>query len=105
MASEVHSIESLSAFAQNIRESNKKFTLVYAYNGTGKTRLSTEFKELGKQKNGKERDTLYFNAFTEDLFWWNNDLDEDSDRFLNINTKSTFFDDLEGSSIDDRIRP
>src|SRR5690606_17261639 len=42
---------------------------------------------------------------TEDLFWWNNDLEGDSDRFLNINTDSTFFDDLEGSSIDDRIRP
>ncbi|MCH7415300.1 anticodon nuclease [Belliella sp. R4-6] len=105
MATEVHTIESLATFAQNIRESNKRFTLVYAYNGTGKTRLSTEFKELGKQTEGKERDTLYFNAFTEDLFWWNNDLDGDSERYLNINTTSTFFDDLEGSSIDDRIRP
>ncbi|KAA3620289.1 MAG: anticodon nuclease [Flavobacterium sp.] len=105
MATEVHTIESLEAFAQNIRERNKRFTLVYAYNGTGKTRLSTEFKEIGKQREEKERDTLYFNAFTEDLFWWNNDLDGDSDRYLNINTKSRFFDDLEGSSIDDRIRP
>ena len=26
----------------------KKFVLLYAYNGTGKTRLSTEFKDLGK---------------------------------------------------------
>ncbi len=105
MATEVHMIENLSAFAQNIRESNKKFTLVYAYNGTGKTRLSTKFKDLGKKREDKERDTLYFNAFTEDLFWWNNDLDDDSDRYLNINTASTFFDDLKGSSIDDRIRP
>src|SRR5690606_14867689 len=62
-------------------------------------------KEIGKQLKGKDRDTLYFNAFTEDLFWWNNDLDGDSERFLNINTQSSFFDDLEGSSIDDRIRP
>jgi hypothetical protein len=105
MATEVHIIESLSDFAANIRESNKRFTLVYAYNGTGKTRLSSEFKEIGKHIEGKERDTLYFNAFTEDLFWWNNDLDGDSERFLNINTASSFFDDLEGSSIDDRIRP
>ena len=27
----------------------KKFVLLYAYNGTGKTRLSMDFKELGKQ--------------------------------------------------------
>ena len=26
----------------------KKFILLYAYNGTGKTRLATEFKNLGK---------------------------------------------------------
>ena len=28
----------------------KKFVLLYAYNGTGKTRLSTAFKDLGKQR-------------------------------------------------------
>ena len=67
MATEVHKIDSLTAFANNIREADKRFTLVYAYNGTGKTRLSSEFKEIGKQLEGKERDTLYFNAFTEDL--------------------------------------
>ena len=105
MPTEVHTIESLTAFARKIRESNKKYTLLYAYNGTGKTRLSAEFKEIGKQRQDKARDTLYFNAFTEDLFWWNNDLDGDNERYLNINTSSTFFDDLEGSSIDDRIRP
>jgi hypothetical protein len=34
-----------------------------------------EFKDKGKQ-HGKS-DTLYFNAFTEDLFYWDNDLDND----------------------------
>ena len=64
-------LPSLAAhFRQQLQ--SKKFILVYAYNGTGKTRLSTEFKNLGK--NGEERDTLYFNAFTEDLFSWDNDL-------------------------------
>ena len=50
----------------------KKFILLYAYNGTGKTRLAWTFKDLGKQINRDgettHRDTLYFNAFTEDLF-------------------------------------
>ena len=49
----------------------KKYVLLYAYNGTGKTRLSMAFKDAGKQ--GDERDTLYFNAYTEDLFTWDND--------------------------------
>lgn len=30
-------------------------------------------------------DTLYFNAFTEDLFTWDNDLKDDSDRYVRLN--------------------
>jgi len=81
----------LNALATHLRQElqSKKFILLYAYNGTGKTRLSTAFKDLGKQ--GGERDTLYFNAFTEDLFFWDNDLDNDRERVLKINSDSRFF--------------
>ena len=69
---------------------NKKFILLYAFNGTGKTRLSTAFKSLGKVVNTdgetEKRDTLYFNAFTEDLFMWDNDLENDRERKLTFNT-------------------
>ena len=82
---------------------NKKFILLYAYNGTGKTRLSTAFKELGK--SGDQRDTLYFNAFTQDLFSWDNDLEGDSERKLIINSASSFFDGLAEMEMDNRIRP
>ena len=64
----------LNTLAAHLRQEleNKKFILLYAYNGTGKTRLSTAFKGLGKVVNTdgetEKRDTLYFNAFTEDLF-------------------------------------
>ncbi|PST95328.1 anticodon nuclease [Photobacterium iliopiscarium] len=71
------------------------FVLLFAYNRTGKTRLSMEFKDVGKKKRGQERDTLYFNAFTEDLFYWNNDLEGDSERVLNINDESKFFNGLD----------
>ena len=64
--------------------------LIYAYNRTGKTRLSMEFKEAGKRKNNGNADTLYFNAFTEDLFTWENDLDGDSIRHIRLNQKSKF---------------
>lgn len=80
-----------------------KFILLYAYNGTGKTRLSTEFKNLGKV--GDDRDTLYFNAFTEDLFNWDNDLKNDRERVLKINRESRFFAGLEQMEMDNRIRP
>ena len=81
----------------------KKFVLLYAYNGTGKTRLSVAFKDLGK--NGDERDTLYFNAFTEDLFHWDNDLQNDRERVLKINKNSRFFAGLDELEMETRIRP
>jgi hypothetical protein len=59
--------------------------LMYAYNRTGKTRLSMEFKDEGKRKSRKNpdgiADTLYFNAYTEDLFTWENDLENDDRPF------------------------
>jgi wobble nucleotide-excising tRNase len=95
----------LNALAAHLRRelATKKFILLYAYNGTGKTRLSTAFKNLGKK--GDERDTLYFNAFTEDLFYWDNDLENDRDRVLKINSASHFFAGLEEMEMDNRIRP
>ncbi|AUV17922.1 MULTISPECIES: AAA family ATPase [Aeromonas] len=82
---------------------NKKTILLYAYNGTGKTRLSIAFKDMGKQ--AEARDTLYFNAFTEDLFHWNNDLVGDADRRLLLNRDSRFFQGLFDLEMDNRIRP
>lgn len=82
---------------------SKKAILLYAYNGTGKTRLSMAFKDMGKQ--GVARDTLYFNAFTEDLFHWNNDLAGDVDRRLLLNRDSRFFQGLFDLEMDNRIRP
>jgi len=82
------------------------FVLVFAHNGVGKTRLSMEFKELGKvEEDEDKRDTLYFNAFTEDLFDWDNDLDEDKDRRIKFKARSKFFDGLDGMGIEDLIRP
>ncbi|WP_061291118.1 AAA family ATPase [Azotobacter vinelandii] len=77
--------------------------LVYAYNRTGKTRLSMEFKDAGKRKNGGNSDTLYFNAYTEDLFIWENDLDGDSSRYLQLNPDSNFFNGLKDLALDKTI--
>ncbi|MCW0009863.1 AAA family ATPase [Burkholderia pseudomallei] len=99
----------LPALAAHLRQvlEDKNTVLLYAYNGTGKTRLSMAFKDIGKQGQGDEasRDTLYFNAFTEDLFHWDNDLDADSDRRLLLNTNSRFFKGLFELEMDNRIRP
>lgn len=80
----------------------KRLILFFAHNGTGKTRLSMEFKEMGKTIN-PPRDTLYFNAFTEDLFVWNNDLDNDTERVLTFNKDSAFFDGLQELEMETKI--
>ena len=103
------SFANLPTLAVHLRQvlEEKKTILLYGYNGTGKTRLSMAFKEIGKQDQGDEeaRDTLYFNAFTEDLFHWDNDLDGDSDRRLRLNAQSRFFAGLAELEMDNRIRP
>lgn len=82
--------QSLKEIAQRLRDADKKVQLIYAFNGVGKTRLSREFKELISPKNQDDEleDTkikvLYYNAFTEDLFYWDNDLNEDKNRKLQI---------------------
>ncbi len=87
----------------------KKYIVLFAYNGTGKTRLSVEFKSLGQQlieeTGEKTADTLYYNAFTEDLFTWNNDLDGDTERRLMLNKDSRFFNGLRDLEMESRIRP
>lgn len=86
--------QSLNEIAENLRGATHrrqaiaervvdvKVQLIYAFNGTGKTRLSREFKELiapeeiggeDQEQQGSRAKILYYNAFTEDLFYWNND--------------------------------
>lgn len=69
------SLQEIARYLRMLLE-DKKYILLFAYNGTGKTRLSAEFKLLGQALDGetgvKRADTLYYNSFTEDLFYWDN---------------------------------
>ncbi|MGN6083577.1 anticodon nuclease [Trinickia sp.] len=89
--------KTLTEIAQQLRDTNKKVQLIYAFNGTGKTRLSREFKQLiapraEGSEGGDEADQpefsrnkiIYYNAFTEDLFYWDNDLAGDAQPKLKI---------------------
>ena len=84
----------LEDVADDLISSDKKVHLIYAFNATGKTRLSTILKDkLNISENDEEskvKKILYFNAFTEDLFTWENDLENDEDRYLKYD-KRTFF--------------
>lgn len=82
--------KTLTEIAQELKNSEKKVQLVYAFNGTGKTRLSKAFQNLvtPKEDNDEVGETrkkiLYYNAFTEDLFYWDNDLNRDAEPKLKI---------------------
>jgi wobble nucleotide-excising tRNase len=99
----IYQYKKLNHLAVRLRDdlNNHNFVLLYAYNGIGKTRLSMAFKEIGKKKGA--RDTLYFNAYTEDLFHWYNDLQNDADRYLQINSESIFFSGLKDLSLEGKI--
>tara|TARA_R110001599_G_scaffold210763_1_gene408098 strand:+ start:1687 stop:2859 length:1173 start_codon:yes stop_codon:yes gene_type:complete len=92
--------KTLTEIAQKLKDVDKKVQLIYAFNGSGKTRLSREFKELLEsditQEDGNGEDVselsskhiLYYSAFTEDLFYWDNDLNGDEHRKLKIHPNS-----------------
>lgn len=109
---DIKPFDSLKEIAEYFRMllEEKKYIILFAYNGTGKTRLSVEFKSLGQRiidENSGEKtaDTLYYNAFTEDLFYWDNDLDNDEERLLKLNSNSRFFRGLKDLEMESRIRP
>ena len=103
--------QTLPEIAQTLKDANKKVQLVYAFNGTGKTRLSREFKKLIAPKNDEDEKSkikvLYYNAFTEDLFFWDNDLDGDTERkllvrpndFTNVTLKFLRDENLDGNIV------
>lgn len=96
--------KTLTEIAQQLKDANKKVQLIYAFNGSGKTRLSREFKKLIPPKIddlentddvenfdeiGRTRNKiLYYNAFTEDLFYCDNDLEFDAEPKLKIHPNS-----------------
>lgn len=107
--SSIRTYQSLGKLVTRLRDdlNNADLVLLYAYNRTGKTRLSVEFKNAGKRKTRKNPtgtpDTLYFNAFTEDLFVWENDLEGDSVRRLQLNEKSSFFNAMAELALEETI--
>ena len=103
--------------ARSASEKDVPIQLIYAFNGIGKTRLSKVFKELIESKSsleeeeGKElanKKILYYNAFTEDLFYWDNDLANDLEPKLkihpNIFTKWIFEDQGQDGNVIDNFQ-
>lgn len=64
----------IKEIAEQLKVSKQPIMLIYAFNSTGKTKLSVEYKNITKKENGKHSG-VYYNAYSEDLFRWDNDED------------------------------
>lgn len=62
--------------AKEIRDTKERIVLMYAFNATGKTRLSVAYKDATKGKDGSHSG-VYYNAYSEDIFVWQNDPEND----------------------------
>lgn len=75
---------SLSNIAAQIQQIKERIILIYAFNGSGKTRLSMEYKNLTKKRVSDDESVktgIYYNAYTEDLFHWDNDIEEKEGKY------------------------
>lgn len=95
-------------FEQDNQDMFTDCALVFAYNGTGKTRLSYDFAHYGREEKSDEetpaKHTLYYNAYTEDLFTWDNDLENNSEHRLLINQGSSLIQGLAGYDFSEKLR-
>ena len=94
------------SFNKDERDQFTNCALVFAYNGTGKTRLSYDFAHYGRKDNTPQH-TLYYNAYTEDLFTWDNHIEDETENrehHLLINTGSSLIQGLSGYDFADKLR-
>jgi len=64
--------------AKQLKDNQENIILIYAFNAVGKTRLSVGYKNLTKSENEGNHTGVYYNAFSEDLFVWENDEQNDN---------------------------
>lgn len=68
----------INEIAEQLKEVSEYIVCLYAFNATGKTRLSVAYKDITKAENGGKHAGVYYNAYSEDLFDWDNDEDNDN---------------------------
>ena len=69
-------MKTIEDIASELRDDAAAVHLLYAFNSVGKTRLSVAYKNATKEEDGTHAG-VYYNAYSEDLFVWNNDIEND----------------------------
>jgi len=93
-------MSSLTEIAQQLKDNKENILLIYAFNSTGKTKLCVEYKNLTKHPETGNHTGVYYNAYSEDLFVWDNDEEHDNAEIklkVNHSSLSQFHGLLDGS--------
>lgn len=88
--------------AKELAELNEQIALIYAFNATGKTRLSVAFKNATKNADGSHTG-VYYNAYSEDLFVWDND-SENGETAVQLDIRKSSLNRFHSSLSEDDIR-
>ena len=95
-------MSNITEIAQQLKDVTENIILIYAFNSTGKTRLSVEYKNLTKLQNG-EHTGVYFNAFSEDLFVWDNDI-KNGEQNIKLDIKYSSLNQFHSSFAEEQVR-
>jgi len=88
--------------ATELAGAKERITLIYAFNATGKTRLSVAYKDATKSEDGSHVG-VYYNAYSEDLFVWDNDL-ENGETDIQLDIRKSSLNRFHSSLTEDDIR-
>lgn len=88
--------------AKELASAKEPIVLIYAFNATGKTRLSVAYKDATKRGDGKHVG-VYYNAYSEDLFVWDND-PENGEANIQLDIRNSRLNRFHSSLTEDDIR-
>ncbi|MBF8675193.1 AAA family ATPase [Pseudomonas fulva] len=97
----------LAQIASQLAALKEKAILIYAFNATGKTRLSVAYKNATKNEDGNHAG-VYYNAFSEDLFVWDNDHQNDEENvrlIIRYSSLNRFHASLTEENVHDILKP
>ncbi len=97
----------LTEIANKLKTDDARIIILFAFNTVGKTRLSVSYKDATKLKNGSHAG-VYYNAYSEDLFIWDNDEKNDGADIrllVKASSLSRFHSSLTEESIRTKLKP
>lgn len=94
---------SLQDVAYQLANQDEKVVLIYAFNATGKTRLSIAFRDASKKPEDGRYSGVYYNALSEDLFIWDNGA-ENSEGNIRIIVRPSSLNRFHGLLSEDAVR-